>query len=398
MKITGRHILWQKRIQHSAFKKNNIHLEREKCFLQLAWKRCDTGSFFITDSPCEASVLSMLAQDEFIQYGNTHSWYFITHDIYEEWALEKLMKKNLQELLVVSNSLNRSDLPSPWGGRSNPGFRVKYQKHIPILNYSLIRLLLKILVPCFLNTVPGFYYVWQVIAGKRRYYLKRIVFLLRIACKEVDSTFQKIIQSSKISINPAYVFTKPKGKGWEVTISFPNDWTSLIKKDDLDIYLPLLKEWVGQHSTGNTTRLAGSFALHFYKDAELNDESHYRTETEKLLLHITLGAVRELKTELTTIAQGLLLGPFNRRDAFDSLREAVLASNNESLPLYCHFTRIDYPNSQPVLVWPRILSSPFCRKYWSGTVLWYQGLCTLWLSSGQCITNAHLLSMDGILS
>jgi hypothetical protein len=94
----------------------------------------------------------------------------------------------------------------------------------------------------------------------------------------------------------------------------------------------LLKEWVGQHFTGNTTRLAGSFALHFYKDAELNDESHYRTETEKLLLHITLGAVRELKTELTTIAQGLLLGPFNRRDAFDSLREAVLASNNESLP------------------------------------------------------------------
>ncbi len=31
-----RNILWQKRIQHSSFKKNNAHLEREKCFLQLA--------------------------------------------------------------------------------------------------------------------------------------------------------------------------------------------------------------------------------------------------------------------------------------------------------------------------------------------------------------------------
>jgi len=39
-------ILWQKRIQHSSFKKNNTHLERENCFLQLARKRCWYGYIF----------------------------------------------------------------------------------------------------------------------------------------------------------------------------------------------------------------------------------------------------------------------------------------------------------------------------------------------------------------
>lgn len=339
-----RNILWQKRIQHSSFKKNNAHLEREKCFLQLAKKRCDSGNFFVTDPPCDSSILSLLVQDEIIQYEDSQSGYFITHDIYEEWALEKLIEKEFARVTSSANFFEQigSSLPMRRAFRSwlsgklsqaDPGTKLFIEQAFTesaIPSFWKDELLISIL----LSDYCGWFFTSfeQSLLEQKGYYLKRIVFLLRTACKAVDSALQKIMQATQTSINPAYVFTKPKGKGWEVAIAFLHDRISSVKKDDLDIYLPLLKEWVNQHPTGNTTRLSGLFALHFYKDAELNDGSYYRTEIEKLLLQITLAAARELKKELTDIVQDLLKSSFNRRDAFDSLRDTVLTSNNESLP------------------------------------------------------------------
>jgi hypothetical protein len=60
--------------------------------LSLQTLRCNnSGQFFITPN-CETKILDEeLGKDGILGYESPHG-YFITHDIYEEWALEKIIE------------------------------------------------------------------------------------------------------------------------------------------------------------------------------------------------------------------------------------------------------------------------------------------------------------------
>ncbi|MEA2004380.1 MAG: hypothetical protein U9O53_05525 [archaeon] len=89
-------ILWQKKIQKSTERKDNLHIERENCFLSLAKTRSESGLFFIKPEQWSNKVLSKLEADEIIKYDSSQDGYFITHDIYEEWALEKIIEREFK--------------------------------------------------------------------------------------------------------------------------------------------------------------------------------------------------------------------------------------------------------------------------------------------------------------
>src|SRR5690606_1463594 len=65
----------------------------ERCIISIAKQRCDTGRFYINAENLPQSALFQLKQDEILGYEVVHSGYFITHDIYEEWALAKIVSR-----------------------------------------------------------------------------------------------------------------------------------------------------------------------------------------------------------------------------------------------------------------------------------------------------------------
>ncbi len=339
-----RDLLWQKRILHSKVKKNNIHLDREKCFLEMARIRSDSGNFFLADLPCSGEVLSLLAQDEIIKYDDSQNGYFIAHDIYEEWALEKLIEKEFARSSNCTDFFERLGSALPMRRAFRSWLSDKLLQEDPAIRMFIENSFTDSAIPGFwkdellVSILLSDYCAWffdsfeTTLLDSEKYYLKLVIFLLRTACKEVDSVLQKIMQAKSSNVNPAILFTKPKGKGWDTTIAFLYKHISYVTKEDLGIILPMLKDWINQNPIGPTARLAGLFALHFYKDAEVNKSAHYRSETEKQLLNVVLGAARELKEELREIAEGLLAGKYNRRDAFESLRDKVLGDNHDSLP------------------------------------------------------------------
>jgi tRNA A37 threonylcarbamoyladenosine biosynthesis protein TsaE len=91
-------LLWKKRIQNNIVQKDNLHLERERCVINIAKNRCDTRRFYISADNLPQSVLFLLKQDEILGYDDTHNGYFITHDIYEEWALDKIVSRSFFKL------------------------------------------------------------------------------------------------------------------------------------------------------------------------------------------------------------------------------------------------------------------------------------------------------------
>ena len=69
---------------------------REQCFLKMALQRATDGQFFINPD-CESEILdNELKKDGILGYESPHG-YFITHDIYEEWALEKILRLNWEK-------------------------------------------------------------------------------------------------------------------------------------------------------------------------------------------------------------------------------------------------------------------------------------------------------------
>lgn len=94
-------LLWKKRIQNNLIQKNNLHIERERCLIHIAEKRCATGRFYINAEDLPQTALFQLKQDEILGYDDIHNGYFITHDIYEEWTLDKIVSRNYANYFVI---------------------------------------------------------------------------------------------------------------------------------------------------------------------------------------------------------------------------------------------------------------------------------------------------------
>jgi len=60
-------ILWNKQISKTTYRKNNIHIKREECFLKIASKRANEGHLFIKADDYDDYILHNLEVDEIIK-------------------------------------------------------------------------------------------------------------------------------------------------------------------------------------------------------------------------------------------------------------------------------------------------------------------------------------------
>lgn len=338
-----RQLLWNKKIQHSSVKTGNIHVEREQCFLALAKRRCETGHFFINGEGCAPEALAQLAADDVIQYESTQSGYFITHDIYEEWALEKVIQFQYQQRENLPNFFSRigNSLSVRRAFRSWLSEKLAEKGRIVIdfVNEAFVskdveafwkdELLVSVLLS---DHADSFFELFEdQLLADNRFYLHKIIFLLRTACKEVDPFIQQfLLHSRKENLSPGVIYTQPKGCGWEAAILFVHKKLDAITQDDLTLIIPLLSDWLSKNDTGAAAKSAGLTALHFYRLSETDSHS-YPSQVEDSLLTVVLKATKELLPELAGISEALLQESFSRRQPYDNLREMVLTKNHDAL-------------------------------------------------------------------
>lgn len=326
-------LLWKKRIQNINVQKDNLHIERDKCIIHIAKERCETGLFYINAEKLPQSALFQLKQDEILGYDETHNGYFITHDIYEEWALNKLISRNYA---------NHSDTKQFFEklGDSLPirrAFRLWLSKQLSdnindIENFVQTTFTSndvsqywkdELLVSVLLSDYSGVFFneFDKEIKSNDFAVLKRILFLLRIACKEEDTHLSKLLKID----NANYIFTKPKGKGWDETIKF-------IYSNKENIYsllstiISLLEDWNNNTKRGETTRISALSALYFYEYIEKSDSY---SRKKKQLIPIILNGALEIKEELKIILEKNVQNKWvNHSDPYYDLCHAALTSND----------------------------------------------------------------------
>ncbi|WP_307293143.1 AVAST type 4 anti-phage nuclease Avs4 [Flavobacterium sp. SORGH_AS_0622] len=333
-----KNILWNKKIQNSAFKSGNTHIRRENCFIEIARERVSKGKFFVQLEHSSEEILALLQQDEIIKYDSNNYGYFITHDIYEEWALEVYIdrafnscEKYADFFTAIGSSLAIRRSFRRWLQNKILESSTEIEQFInQALASSDIDSYWKdeVFIALLLSEDTDFFFekVRDMLFEHNFFYLKRIVFLLRIACKELDETHNKLYENEDIK----YVFTKPKGSGWESIVSLIFKNLSCFNEENVKFFIPILKEWSSKNPIGKTTRIAGLISIEIYRKIE-TDEEFKHTNLEKDLVSIILNTSLEIREELETIIVEILGSDTTKRDApYYELVNSVLNAQYEN--------------------------------------------------------------------
>lgn len=291
--------------------------ERERAFLQLALDRANTGQFY-NSSPDNAIIL----QDELLKdglVGYETPGYFITHDIYEEWALEKSIEGKFttkSSILDFFSNLG-SSLPIRRSFRSwlsekllldNPDSKSFVTETVidPEINAIwrdeiLVSVLLSNYSHSFFDSARN-----ELLANDCKL-LRRLSFILQIACKEVDDERLRQLGHKPLNLSTLRVFlTKPKGKGWENFIKFVFTNINEIGLRNFPFILPIIHDWNKATKIGEATRFSGLIAMQYYEWSMTEKDYYIRDEGEKELLQTILNAANEIKDELEAIYETII--------------------------------------------------------------------------------------------
>lgn len=325
--------LWDRNIKKSK-------PAREQCFLKIASERANEGQFYLNPD-CESNILHEFVNDGILGYET--EGYFITHDIYEEWALEKKIEVefnkrtgnnefygNIGKSLPVRRSFRS------WVSRKLLLEDGEIKKFIEeIINDKDIEPFWKdeILISVLLsNYSEHFFKIFKdSLLENKQQLLRRLTFLLRIACKEVDIDFFAQLGIKNVDLfTLKYVMTKPKGYGWNSIIKFVYENLNTIGIENLYFMLPVINDWNSKFKTGITTRYSGLIALQYYQWT-INKDVLYSLDNdvkEQLLQTILYGS-SEIKDELGKILEEIVKNKWkNHRNLYYDLSKTILTKTD----------------------------------------------------------------------
>ncbi|EEA2274522.1 ATP-binding protein, partial [Salmonella enterica] len=323
--------LWRTKI-----KRHNI--ERELVFLNLAFERVNEGLFFIKASNDNIDIIRELVHDGIL--GIEQNTYFIVHDLYEEWALERIINQEYSTKNSTSNFFMTigSSLPMRRAFRSWISDRLSQDSNdIEVFIEDLIdnealdsfwkdEVIVSILLSKYSKTFFD-YFDDELITTKFDLF-KRVCFMLRIACKEFDNQVLSNLGLKPIAktlLPYGSLFTMPKGEGWVSLIEFLHRKIDLLDKSHANFILPIIHDWNNKNKDGYTTKLSSLIALKFYqleayRHISKADDAHH------LLTTIACGA-KEIKEELSTILDEVITQKYtDYNDPYIGLSYLILAN------------------------------------------------------------------------
>jgi hypothetical protein len=370
-----REIIWEKQIQDSSRQSGNIHRRREECFLKIAQKRSNDGDFFVKTGDCDQEALQKLEADEIIKYDSNAGGYFITHDAYEEWALDKIIER------AFINAKDYSSFYQEIGSSLTirRAFRNWLSDKLAMDDTNSKRLIEftikdnqidghwkdEVLVSVLLSDYSSVFFERfedelleepeKVISSEEsskivrtssvsyKYedkLLHKVLFLLRIACKTIDEDFLCRLGVTKAGAVPLKtIFTAPKGNGWDSAIAFINKHKRKLKFKYINAILPVLDDWNRKHKQGEPTRNASQIALFYYEELTKQDGFYFssRDDMKDKLIRTILNGSGEIKAELTNIVNEVVTQKdTSHRGRYYELVKVILSSIMDSSEISKH--------------------------------------------------------------
>ena len=322
-------IIWREKIAGKVTT-NGKQIKRSQLFEHFIEQRVKRDCFYLNEELFDSEIVQFLVDDEVL--ARNEKGLFITHDIYEEWGLNRSINKKWLHRDSVADffaSLNDSLLV-------RKAFRQWLKEHIDSNVEDIKELLDKsfhpkieplwrdeILIGIMESSYAGTFFAneREALLADNAKLLNRIVFLLQLACKRLN----KVIPYEGYEY-PVYV---PFGSGWEAVIHI------LFELKDGNISVPyrnkVLNEWVSNNKHGVATREAGLIALDIWALTEEDDTYIYDKELIKDLCSIVINSASEIKTELRELFKKVVANKWNtHRDPYYELCHYILSKPVEA--------------------------------------------------------------------
>lgn len=291
-------LVWKEKIA-GRNKKNGLSIKREICFDNCIKERSNSNHFYLDCEKCNPEALQSLITDEII--GMTDVGFFITHDIYEEWGVLRLIEKEWNRKNNVTEFFNNIGMSYLMRRSFRQWLTEKIEHQIDTVQELFHHALNKkinsiwrdeIIVSVLFSSYCSSFLqsIEDILVKDGSPILKRIMYLLQVACKQFCKT---------VNVNDYnYPIYKPYGKGWDSLI----EWIYLHKDKNFKIpyQIKVLSDWCMYNHDGNTTRYAGLIALDIFANTG-NNIRFYNQSFENDLCQIICNAASELKEEISSV-------------------------------------------------------------------------------------------------
>ena len=289
-------LVWDKKIRG---KNNRIGYLRESLFETFIEDRIKANTFFLPAMKYVNEEFDTLISEEIIA-DDPGQGLFITHDIFEEWGLYRIIDKRWEEKESIQGFL--TTLGDTRAVRR--AFRL-WLKDKVIINPTSIQSLTH---ASFSSDIPG---IWKeevlcaiLLSDKAQLFLapyehqiltnteglaEKVIWSLRVGCLYVTDVI-----SYKDYYLPRYA---PIGSGWEFIIDLLFHHQEEVK---LSIWLPALNDWAKGNPRGETTRKVGLMVIAYYK-SEAYQKEYYWDRNSKTVHEILNNTVWEIKEELSEL-------------------------------------------------------------------------------------------------
>lgn len=315
------------------FKKQvwNSFIKVEFDFVNLAKEKSNNGCFYLNSLGISQENINKMCNEKLITKEDDK--YFISHDIFEEWALEKYIKNEFSLSTTYKDFLTKigTSLPIRRAYRKWLAENLEEDNTITsqvftyiqdnLDNFSSIRdTLISILLS---NKAESFFSFFSDELLKDNFTkLIYIQNLLKIACKSIDEFW---INSLTFENHLRYIepfFTCPKGSGWNAFINFINTNISTIQISNLNLFFPIFIDWTYKYKKGHSTKIIASLTLTYFQWIQTQENHwHYSRYLKDIYLIISNGA-NELQTEIKSITNEILIN--NWRNHGDKYYDFIL--------------------------------------------------------------------------
>lgn len=323
-------LLWEKKIRGLAKSRNQDNI-RDKCIITIAQKRADNGTFFIDCSDLDGNALSSLVTDEIISHDAVSNGYFLTHDIYEEWALDKIVRRawaNSENSSCFFDTIGES-LPMRrafrmWLTEELRGTDTGWHEivgdafsHRSKASFWIDEILISIMLS---NSAEKFFSKFEdLIVSDDFSLLIRVLFLLRLACVKSEGT----VYSKDI----------PVGSGWVSVISFIYKHKNEFLVEHSEQVVPIMKIWSSVYPHGTTTQMIGELALYVINN-EINQKRYCNSKVSDDLIFVLFNCAYEIKNELCELANKAIADNHsNRNKIVEKIWETLIHKPHFALPV-----------------------------------------------------------------
>ena len=282
-------------------------------FVAIMDRRLQAGAYWVDVRPEETAAAKVLLQRNVLVRDTDTERYYLAHDIYEEWALEKIIARTFSDVGDSQALWTRlQDKPA-----MHRAYRSWMTDRLHLEGESVQHLVEDSLTG---NPTP-----WQketllamLASPSAGEYLKshltlllenggqllnEIVALVRLSYREPIPQIKDSVLTA-MGCDPKSAefsfLTRPCGRAWETLIHFLSENREDVLKVKQDENLNLFHDWCSAHPQGQTTAEAARLALEIAIANNGTDwKTHlYERKNEKLLFHCLSFGAAEIKTEL----------------------------------------------------------------------------------------------------